>query len=285
MNDNARSSVCAVRRATAGVAVAAALCGLAACSHKEEHQASVKPAVRTAAIATPAANSLPSAVPRNTEPTVARPIGTTLPRDAQSFGTPQKPAAITPERRAAFLSAEHEFAQKAIAAAVARKAQECTAADGELVKAEVAVRASDPAVRAAYEAWDQARAAYQSVCEAAIAGHADLTRQVAELRASVDQNLAASENGAVANANAVSLLMKRLDEVTRSLGDLERRAIYERPQAEVRQAHEAMNAAYGAYRKALSADPVYGTAVEKRATILSEQTKLVTRQGELSSEN
>ena len=200
-------------------------------------------------------------------------------------GTPPKMDVSTPERKAAVRSAQKEFALKAIDLMMARKGQEQAAAEKNVVKAEFEAREKDPAVRSAYEAWDQARAAYESACDTAITGHSDLSRQAAALRASVDRDVAVEESGQTADTNAITRTLQQLTEVTKALSELERKAIYEQPQPEVKQAHEAVTAAYATYRQSLDANATYKSEMGKRAAVRSEYTNLVTRQGEISSEN
>jgi len=182
-------------------------------------------------------------------------------------------------------AAQRDFARRALADFVVRKGQERAAAEVSVAKAEIAARDSDSAVRSAYEAWDQARSSFESTCAIEVDGHADLTRQAADLRAQVDRSIATAENGQTVDTNAIVQALRQLDVVTRSLGDLERKAIYDQPQPDVQQAHQAVTAAYETYRKVLSANAAYKGESKKQAAVLAEYTNLVVRQGEMSSEN
>jgi hypothetical protein len=198
---------------------------------------------------------------------------------------PPRPGESTLEEKDALRAKQLEFARQAIAKGLTHNGQERVAAEIELVKAESQARAGDAAVRSAHEAWVKSRVAYEAVCATVIAGHADLSRQAAELRAGVDRNIAAMEKGQAMDTNAMAQTLQRMDEVIRSLGDLERKALYDQRQVEVTQAHEALTSAHEAYQKALVANGIYKVKMGKRTAVLSEHTNLVARQRELSVEN
>ena len=284
VDNNTKGHVRVAFRAIAALVVMPALCGLVACSRKEQPKTPAKPPTQVSPVAVPVTNAAPLTVSQHVEAVAVRTGKVEEVRMGPTPGhyMPPKPDVSTPERKHALRANQREFARNAIAKALAQNGQERTAIEISLIRQESNIRQSDPTVTSAYQAWSQARSAYESVCATAIVGHADLTHQAVELRARVDKDMAA---GAAADTNAMDQALQRLDDVNRSLGNLERKAIYDQPIAAVTQAHAAVTAADEAYRKALRANDTYRSEMEKRVGLLSERTNLLTRQGELSSEN